>query len=412
MTSYAKVRFGRMSVPWRRLEWWGAACALYLQTGATAGLPLKILIPPAFAITVALVANNADAVLTAVRRTPLLVWLLFLPFLSLTWSIAGALSLRRAVALTLSMALAYVISVRFTPRQLLVLTAVVLVPGLVASLVLLAVSPSRAMMPDGTIAGVFGHKNLLGWHAAVALVAGCLATARGDVRRPVGIGIMAIATACLAVSGSATALLSVFVAALLASAYALARRLDQPSRLFLLLVLVQLTIAACIIGSTYVAPALEAMGKDTSLTGRAPMWRLADRAIAERPVLGYGYQAFWSDGSGYGWRIRSEINWDTPNTHNGYREILLAFGVVGLVPFLVLLVRTLLKGAHLDRLAPHEGWLWLNVFVGMMLVMNWTESIFYMPYSFLFIYFITAVLMIALADGQRKSRKGDVLEVP
>lgn len=405
MTSYAKVRFGGVALPWRQLEWWGVAVALYLQTGATAGLPLKILIPPAYAITFALVANNADQVLAAIRRAPLLAWLLFLPFLSVTWSIAGTISVRRAIALALSMALAYVISVRFTPRQLLRLTVVVLVPGLVGSLVLLAVAPSRAIMPDGTIAGLFGHKNLLGWHAAVALVAGTLLTVGGDLRRPVGLAIMAIATLCLAASGSATALLSVFLAALLASAYAVARRLDQPSRYFLFLVLALLAVAACVIGSTYVAPALEAMGKDTSLTGRAPMWRLADLAIAERPVLGYGYQAFWSDGSGYGWRIRSEINWDTPNTHNGYREILLAFGVVGLVPFLILMAQTLLRGARLDRMDPRGGWLWLNVFVGMMLVMNWTESIFYMPYSFLFILFVTSVLMIALGGRSPDARR-------
>lgn len=115
MIAYGNVRFGNAVIPWRRLEWWGAGIALYLQTGAIADLPLKVVLPPAFVITILLVLNNRQQIGVALRRTPLVVFMILLPFLSVVWSMSGSLSLKRAVAFLLSMALAYVIAIRFTP---------------------------------------------------------------------------------------------------------------------------------------------------------------------------------------------------------------------------------------------------------------------------------------------------------
>jgi O-antigen ligase len=38
---------------------------------------------------------------------------------------------------------------------------------------------------------------------------------------------------------------------------------------------------------------LTASGKDSKLTGRADLWQVADRLIAQKPILGLGYNAFW-----------------------------------------------------------------------------------------------------------------------
>jgi exopolysaccharide production protein ExoQ len=42
---------------------------------------------------------------------------------------------------------------------------------------------------------------------------------------------------------------------------------------------------------------LAATGKDITLTGRTDLWRVAMVEIAERPLLGHGYQAFWRIGN-------------------------------------------------------------------------------------------------------------------
>ena len=42
---------------------------------------------------------------------------------------------------------------------------------------------------------------------------------------------------------------------------------------------------------------LDLTGKDITLTGRTDLWAVAFQEIAERPVLGTGFQAFWVQGN-------------------------------------------------------------------------------------------------------------------
>ena len=42
---------------------------------------------------------------------------------------------------------------------------------------------------------------------------------------------------------------------------------------------------------------LDATGKDVTLTGRTDLWAVAFQEIAERPLLGVGFQAFWVHGN-------------------------------------------------------------------------------------------------------------------
>lgn len=397
MTQYRVVRLGNISLPWRRIEFWGTIVALYLQTGGTGSLGLKVLLPTAYAITVALLANNLGQLLITLLRRPLITFLLLvLPFLSIAWSTSGSLSLRRAIALAFSMALAYLLAIRFTPWQFLLIAVAAIFPPLATSLVLLIVAPSLVTMPDGSICGLFSHKNLLGWHAAVALFAGVIITWEAVVPRRIGLTVTVTSLACLIASGSTTALLSVLAALCLTLFYGALRRLNGPGRIALVLIALQAATVAYFMSSEFIAPSLAALGKDTTLTGRVPMWGFEDEAIMQEPLFGYGYQAFWSEGSSAGWRVKSAIDWDSPNAHSGYREILLDFGVLGFVPFMFLIFRTLLKGLQLHISAPNSSWLGLNVLVGMFLVMNITESIFYMPYNFLFIMFTAAVTMISI----------------
>lgn len=388
------VRFGRVSVPWRGVECSGAIVALYLQTGAT-GPRGNLFLPLAYTITLALLVNNSSKTLRTIRKTPLLILLVAIPFVSAIWSASASLTLYRAFTLACSMALAYLLAVRFTPPQLLVVVAIAFFPALAASLVVLGITPSTAIMPDGTVSGVFAHKNLLGWHAAVALIAGLIATHQAILPLRTGVVIVATSAVCLVASGSTTSIISAISAFILMLVFSVFRRLRGPGQIVFLALVVQ--VAALLLFFLQASDSsFQAFGKDSTLTGRVSLWYYIDRAILERPLLGYGYFSFWSDGSGPGWKIRSEINWNTPSAHNGFREILLAFGLFGFIPFMCMLVGALWRGACLHSLALDRRWLGVNVLMGMFVVMNTTESIFYVPQSSLFIVFVAAVLMVGV----------------
>ena len=59
-----------------------------------------------------------------------------------------------------------------------------------------------------------------------------------------------------------------------------------------ILLLGALSVAAVMIVAT---PDLlfSLLGKDATLTGRTGIWSAVIDSIAKRPLLGYGYQAFW-----------------------------------------------------------------------------------------------------------------------
>jgi len=59
--------------------------------------------------------------------------------------------------------------------------------------------------------------------------------------------------------------------------------------------------------------------------------------ILERPVLGYGFSGFWEGASSEASVVESNIGWSPSYSHNGYLEITLSLGFVGLLLFLWIL---------------------------------------------------------------------------
>ncbi len=87
-----------------------------------------------------------------------------------------------------------------------------------------------------------------------------------------------------------------------------------------------------------------------SLTGRLPLWdELLDHA-ADKPLLGYGYEGFWTK-KRIAAIMRSQ-GWSLQNAHNSYFEILLQLGYVGLflaIWFLIAGSTTLAAATTLTR---------------------------------------------------------------
>ncbi len=73
-----------------------------------------------------------------------------------------------------------------------------------------------------------------------------------------------------------------------------------------------------------------AVGRDASLTGRIPLWLTLIPFAKEKFLLGWGYAGFFNSDlveMQYIWKM---IEWNAPNAHNGYLDIILQIGVIGL----------------------------------------------------------------------------------
>ncbi|MBV7518200.1 O-antigen ligase [Ensifer sp. ENS12] len=93
------------------------------------------------------------------------------------------------------------------------------------------------------------------------------------------------------------------------------------------------------------------LGIDATFTNRADIWRFAFTALAEQPITGYGFKAFWqtselvnSGGSIETWAVAAA------NGHNSYLDIALTTGFPGLLLTVIWLLVLPLR--NIARLAP------------------------------------------------------------
>ena len=148
---------------------------------------------------------------------------------------------------------------------------------------------------------------------------------------------------------------------------------------------------------------LQMIGKDPTLTGRTDLWALVVDDIAKRPLLGWGYSAFWSPNSPAAVEISTALMWYVPQAHNGLLEILLNIGIVGAALFIFLWARTVrlaLQCLHTQEKALAISTLYS---CGGILLLGITESVLIEPAQIsTSVFFITGLMCeVAVKTARR-----------
>lgn len=98
--------------------------------------------------------------------------------------------------------------------------------------------------------------------------------------------------------------------------------------------------------SSVIAPLVEALGRNMTFTGRANIWERITLTTVN-PLLGAGYWNFW--GGPGGAAIAEAMHTGIPNAHNGYLDLYIDGGFLGLIvlfSMLLLCGRRILKRAR------------------------------------------------------------------
>jgi O-antigen ligase len=76
---------------------------------------------------------------------------------------------------------------------------------------------------------------------------------------------------------------------------------------------------------------LEYFGKDETLTGRTPLWKFCVFMAQKKPLLGYGYGAFWLGAEGPSAQVWMDVNMgiNSNHCHNGFLDVALGVGGIG-----------------------------------------------------------------------------------
>ncbi len=78
---------------------------------------------------------------------------------------------------------------------------------------------------------------------------------------------------------------------------------------------------------------------DASYTGRDEIWLFAIDHVLKKPITGFGFQAFWGTGDLiFNWAVSESWGMRASDAHNGYLNVAVMTGLVGLALTLVWVV--------------------------------------------------------------------------
>jgi exopolysaccharide production protein ExoQ len=283
--------------------------------------------------------------------------------------------------------LMYYIMSRYPFDELLELFLILGTGTIVASIVFALALPQYGLDRMGGHAtawkGIFSAKNYLGDMAVFFLTVAVSYRGRTSFLRSVRASQIVFCLIAIAFSRAATAyLLTAIYVVYFVIMKTLHRFRKKDYFVLCILLLGVLSVATVVIVA---APDLlfSVLGKDSSLTGRTGIWSAAIDSIAKRPLLGYGYQAFWLGLEGESYHVILAVSWLLAQAQNGFLDVTLEMGAVGLT--IVLLVFGFAfrdAGVCLFRSRDHaqlRAVEWYLAVVILTLICNFDESFLFEP---------------------------------
>ena len=378
--------------------------AIVRASGAAEPAWARLFWLPVYAAALPLIGSDWRGALRAMRATPLLCAALVLALLSAFWSIAPDVTLRRAFALAVTMALGWRLA-RFEWRELLRALAWAWSALIVGSFAFALLWPAAGVMDaasshPGAWSGLWTHKNMLGGMMGVGVTVLIAAALTDRAHRRRWFAFAAGAFALVLLSTSATALLATLAGVGVMGVGAVLRR-GGPVVPMLWAVVAFVSILATFVAAVAPDTIFALLGRDSTLTGRTDIWSAALDAVSRRPQFGHGFGAFWSDAQGPAFWLRQTLGWDVPNAHNGWLELLLALGWTGAALLALQFLRTLPRVAI--ALADPTVGLVAPPFVAMFALMTLSEGYILQDNSTVWVMYVAIAAKLALKPSGKES---------
>ncbi len=364
-----------------------------------------------YLIAITIIAFNYRHFVPLLLNNKILCLLVGLVIVSFLWSVLPGVTLRRSIALVGTTLFATYLVLRYTPRELVVLIAWACTIAAVAGLALVFSWPEAAIhgvgVHEGSWRGVFEHKNLTGRTMVLGTLA-CVLTLFMRSSSPFTRAIAITGTVCCTIfvimatsrTGWAIGGLLTF---LLLPLFVLRR--GSPRHFYLKIGLLGTLFfaVAAYLTVQFAETGLGLVGRDFTLTGRTKLWSLAVEFGSNRPLLGYGYRVFWTEqnaGALYG-RL-----WDGASmghAHNGFIDVWLDIGFIGLLLVLLLLVGGIARS--LRHLGETDGVLsyWFPLALAFVALAGMTEQTILTHSSIEWTVFVTTILYLSFLEPARQS---------
>ncbi|MBR0725691.1 O-antigen ligase family protein [Bradyrhizobium manausense] len=192
--------------------------------------------------------------------------------------------------------------------------------------------------------GSFGHKNIASPVMTILVYVGTYLSAVGSFVMGPAIALLA-GTFLIFTGGKTSSVLCLAIYALASLAYVTPslwlKRIICFAPLIVMNLLTVGSVMTPVLGSI-----TRALPVDPTFTGRAEVWEFALSAVADKPITGHGYAAFW-DGAAEGKTTQgSEWAVSAAHSHNSYLDLAVTIGLPGLLLVILIFVLAPLRNFH------------------------------------------------------------------
>lgn len=322
-----------------------------------------------------------------------------LMLLSIIWSVEPSVTLLNSIELLGTTVIALYVVVRFSLKEMLELVGITLSTTAVLSFGFIYGAPGHGKMDygSGAWAGVFQEKNNLGAAMSIGVISliALAAESRGR-KRWLAIVATLLQLVLLVGSNSATAMTNCAagIAVLFVSLACRSARFGTTARIVTILLLVSAFVATSVFGINE-GSIISALGRDPNLTGRTDFWPYIEQAIGDRPVLGFGYNAFFRSTVGADYLSTYVVEaggWSPYHSHNSYLQILIDAGIVGFIIFIVMIGTIAVRGIRYLMQSPQRCAPWPLAITTFLLIGSSTETYLGNYNTFEWIFFVAALL--------------------
>jgi exopolysaccharide production protein ExoQ len=322
---------------------------------------------------------------------------------SAVWSIDPLLTLRRSAPFALAGLFGLWFALRFSLRRQLSILLLAMVLLALAALVAALCFPQTGLdHSPGHLSdwqGVFTQKNACG---RIMVLATAVVLSG---RRMTGLrfGALLLFVFVLIMSGSRGAWLIEAAIFSLHFLLQLMRRIEQRSRVFLAILAGSAAFGFTAAAFLFLKQITGFIGRDATLSGRTAIWAQVWSFILQRPMLGYGYDAFWQGIHGESFRVVAAVHFIVFHAHNGFLEIWLELGAAGLLLFLLSYARAWRKLWPLVRRGQIDRAAWPFFLLVLILLYDLDENTLLIFNGLFWILYVSALANIEMMAAERSA---------
>ena len=281
-----------------------------------------------------LIREPIECFKTALAGLPLMLLVIY-AFLSFKWSIQPETSMKQGILLCLTYMIAATFAARVDWHSFGFILVTIMGCQAVISLILAVLMPQWGVMTEvypGAWAGIWSFKQTLGISMALGIgfTTGFALTYK---KARVVCGVIVCIMLLNAIKSEATTAALVSILSIAIVCVIFFARQNPAAAVFSIWGTVVIVITATLCLTLFSEDIFSALGKAPTLTGRTDIWQAMEFPISQKPLLGWGFQAFWTDNS-----ITSPVNpieqamngFRPPDAHSTPKDITVQLGYIGL----------------------------------------------------------------------------------